>query len=234
MKKNNVDKWWADNPMTYGDGHGESRFRGRNFRFGSKEQRAASDAIFVSWNQPLHNENFFGRIFDYKKYHGAKVLEIGCGLGYVTEGFSKIANISVLDISKTALERVQSFCEAVYHIDDVESLPTDYFDLIVCHNVVQHVPTESLTIELKHAIRSLATTGTFAVEYVWANGIDDDGVKFEPSWATAGHLCRSDKFMMDLVNKLGGTCKISRTNPVPNHRKIHGLTVLHIQKDQNV
>ena len=162
------------------------------------------------------------------------VLEIGCGLGYVTEGFSKIANISVLDISKTALERVQSFCEAVYHIDDVKSLPTDYFDLIVCHNVVQHVPTESLTIELKHAIRSLATTGTFAVEYVWANGIDDDGVKFEPSWATAGHLCRSDKFMMDLVNKLGGTCKISRTNPVPNHRKIHGLTVLHIQKDQNV
>ena len=162
------------------------------------------------------------------------VLEIGCGLGYVTEGFSKIANISVLDISKTALERVQSFCEAVYHIDDVKSLPTDYFDLIVCHNVVQHVPTESLTIELKHAIRSLATTGTFAVEYVWANGIDDDGVKFEPSWATAGHLCRSDKFMMDLVNKLGGTCKISRTNTVPNHRKIHGLTVLHIQKDQNV
>ena len=162
------------------------------------------------------------------------VLEIGCGLGYVTEGFSKIANISVLDISKTALERVQSFCEAVYHIDDVKSLPTDYFDLIVCHNVVQHVPTKSLTIELKHAIRSLATTGTFAVEYVWANGIDDDGVKFEPSWATAGHLCRSDKFMMDLVNKLGGTCKISRTNTVPNHRKIHGLTVLHIQKDQNV
>lgn len=162
------------------------------------------------------------------------VLEIGCGLGYVTEGFSKIANISVLDISKTALERVQSFCEAVYHIDDVKSLPTDYFDLIVCHNVVQHVPTESLTIELKHAIRSLATTGTFAVEYVWANGIDDDGVKFEPSWATAGHLCRSDKFMMDLVNKLGGTCKISRTNPVAAHRKIHGLTVLHIQKDQNV
>jgi SAM-dependent methyltransferase len=162
------------------------------------------------------------------------VLEIGCGLGYVTEGFSKIANISVLDISKTALERVQSFCEAVYHIDNVESLPIDYFDLIVCHNVVQHVPTESLTIELKHAIRSLATTGTFAVEYVWANGIDDDGVKFEPSWATAGHLCRSDKFMMDLVNKLGGTCKISRTNPVAAHRKIHGLTVLHIQKDQNV
>jgi SAM-dependent methyltransferase len=163
-----------------------------------------------------------------------RVLEIGCGLGYVTEGFSKIAKISVLDISKTALDRVQSFCESVYHINDVKSLPSDYFDLIICHNVVQHVPTKPLTTEFKHAIRSLKPTGTFALEYVWAAGIEDDGVEFEPAWATAGHLCRSDKFMMDLVKDLRGTCNIARTNLVPNHKKIHGLTVLHVQKDQNV
>jgi len=162
------------------------------------------------------------------------VLEIGCGLGYVTEGFSKIAKISVLDISKTALDRVRPFCESVYHIYDVESLPTDFFDLIICHNVVQHIPTKPLTTELEHAIRSLKPTGTFAVEYVWANNIEDNGVEFDPAWATAGLLCRSDKFMSELIKRLGGTSKISRTNPVPKHRKIHGLTVLHIQKDQNV
>jgi SAM-dependent methyltransferase len=162
------------------------------------------------------------------------VLEIGCGLGYVTQGFSKIAKISVLDISETALDRVRPFCESVYHIDDVKSLPTDYFDLIICHNVVQHVPTTELTTELAHAIRSLNPTGTFAIEYVWANDIEDNGVEFDPDWATAGHLCRSDKFMSELIKRLGGTSKISRTNPVPKHRKIHGLTVLHIQKDQNV
>jgi SAM-dependent methyltransferase len=163
-----------------------------------------------------------------------RVLEIGCGLGYVTQGFSKIANVSVLDISKTALDRVKPFCESVYHIDNVKSLPTDYFDLIICHNVVQHVPTAPLTIEFEHAIRSLEPAGTFAVEYVWANDIEDDGVEFEPGWATAGHLCRSDEFMTKLIKRLGGTSKISRTNPVPKHRKIHGLTVLHVQKDQNV
>jgi SAM-dependent methyltransferase len=163
-----------------------------------------------------------------------RVLEIGCGLGYVTAGFAEIAKISVLDISDSALDRVRPICEAVYHVDNIESLPTDYFDLIICHNVVQHVPTESLTVELKHAIRSLTFAGTFAVEYVWANGVDDDGVNFKPIWATAGQLCRSDKFMMDLVNELGGTCQISRTNAVPRHKKIHGLTVLHIKKDQNV
>jgi SAM-dependent methyltransferase len=163
-----------------------------------------------------------------------RVLEIGCGLGYVTAGFAEIAKISVLDISDSALDRVRPICESVYHVDDVASLPTDYFDLIICHNVVQHVPTESLTVELKHAIRGLAPTGTFAVEYVWANGVEDNGANPDPAWATAGHLCRSDEFMIDLVNKLGGTCKISRTNTVPKHKKIHGLTVLHVQKDQNV
>jgi SAM-dependent methyltransferase len=165
---------------------------------------------------------------------GMRVLEIGCGLGYVTAGFAEIAKISVLDISDSALDRVRPICESVYHVDDVASLPTDYFDLIICHNVVQHVPTESLMVELKHAIRSLAPTGTFAVEYVWSNDSVDDGVNFQPSWATAGQLCRSDKFMINLVNELGGTCKISRTNTVPKHKKIHGLTVLHVQKDQNV
>jgi SAM-dependent methyltransferase len=116
---------------------------------------------------------------------GMCVLEIGCGLGYVTQGFADIAKISVLDISDSALDRVRPICESVYHIDNVESLPTDYFDLIICHNVVQHVLTESLVNELKHAIRSLSTSGTFAIEYVWANGIEDNGVEPDPTWSTA-------------------------------------------------
>jgi ubiquinone/menaquinone biosynthesis C-methylase UbiE len=56
---------------------------------------------------------------------GMCVLEIGCGLGYVTQGFADIAKISVLDISDSALDRVRPICESVYHIDTVESLPTD-------------------------------------------------------------------------------------------------------------
>jgi dTDP-4-dehydrorhamnose reductase len=161
---------------------------------------------------------------------GMKVLEIGCGLGYVTKGFAKIADISVLDISDSALDRVRSVCESVYHINDVESLPSEYFDLIICHNVVQHVPTAPLRKELEHAIRSLKPRGTFALEYVWGDSIEDDGVDFDPAWATAGHLCRSDDFMTQLIQDLGGFCKISRTNPVPKHRKIKGLTVMHIRK----
>jgi len=159
-----------------------------------------------------------------------RVLEIGCGLGYVTQGFSEIAKISVLDISQSALERVRPVCENVYHIDDIESLPSEYFDLIICHNVVQHVPTNALKIELAHAIRSLKSSGTFAVEYVWANGVDDNGNNPLPAAATAGHLCRSDKFMLSLVEEFGGIGEISRTNLVPSHRKIHGLSVLHVRK----
>jgi len=163
---------------------------------------------------------------------GMRVLEIGCGLGYVTKGFSEITEISVLDISHSALDRVRPVCQQVYHIDKIDLLPSDYFDLIICHNVVQHVPTAPLKKELAHAIRSLKNSGTFAVEYVWANDIDDDGNNPVPSSATAGHLCRSDKFMLSLIKELGGVGEISRTNPVPNHRKIHGLSVLHIRKER--
>lgn len=163
-----------------------------------------------------------------------QVLEIGCGLGYITQEFAKTAKISVVDISRTALDRVRPWCENVYLVDDINTLPSDYFDLIICHNVVQHVPTDLLKIELANAIRSLKSTGTFAVEYVWSNFIEDNGVNFVLSEATTGHLCRSDKFMINLIQELGGTCEISRTNPVPRHKLIHGLTVLHVKKDQNV
>jgi len=151
---------------------------------------------------------------------GMRVLEIGCGLGYVTKGFAEIAEVSVLYISDSALDRVRPICESVYHIDNVESLPTNYFDLIICHNVVQHVLTESLVVELKHAIRSLAPTGTFALEYVWADGIEDNGANPDPKWATAGHLCRSDKFMINLIDTLGGNCTISKTNAVHTIEKL--------------
>lgn len=161
---------------------------------------------------------------------GMRVLEIGCGLGYVTKGFADIAEISVVDISASALARVRSICKSIYHVHEIDQLPTDYFDLIICHNVVQHVPTAELRQEFAHVLRSLKASGTFAVEYVWTNGVHDDGELPAPDAATSGHLCRSDKFMLSLMEELGGHAVIVRTNPIPRHRKIHGLSVLHVRK----
>ena len=169
MKKNSVHKWWADNPMTYGDGHGESRFRGRNFRFGSKEQRAASDAIFVSWNQPLHNENFFGRIFDYKKYCGAKVLEIGCGLGFMASLWaSNGANLTAVDlnpvsISQTKLRFKQNNLNGELILADARNLPfsNKSFDYIYSWGVLHH--STKLQDSLKEIARCLKGGGEIGV-----------------------------------------------------------------------
>ena len=169
MKKNNVDKWWADNPMTYGDGHGESRFRGRNFRFGSKEQRAASDAIFVSWNQPLHNENFFGRIFDYKKYHGAKVLEIGCGLGFMASLWaSNGANLTAVDlnpvsIAQTKLRFKQNDLNCKIILADARNLPfsNKSFDYVYSWGVLHH--STKLQDSFKEIARCLKGGGEIGV-----------------------------------------------------------------------
>ncbi len=162
---------------------------------------------------------------------GLRVLEIGVGLGYVTQGFKSAgALVSALDISPVALDRVNDLCEQVFLIDQLDQLPDNYFDLVICHNVVQHVPTEALTKEFEHVLRSLRVGGVFAVEYVWRTDIEDDGQDPPETSVLAGHLCRSDSFMIDLAKKFGGHSEIARTNAVPGHRKIQGLTVLHITK----
>lgn len=169
MKKDNVDKWWADNPMTYGDSHGESRFQGRNFRFGSKEQRTASDAIFVSWNQSLHNENFFGRIFDYKKYHGAKVLEVGCGLGFMASLWAASgANLTAVDlnpvsITQTKLRFDQSNLNCELILADARNLPFSdkTFDYVYSWGVLHH--STKLQDSLKEIARCLKAGGEIGV-----------------------------------------------------------------------
>lgn len=163
---------------------------------------------------------------------GSRSLEIGIGLGYVTQGLANVGSVSALDISDTALNRVKDICENTYQINNVENLPTDYFDVAVCHNVVQHIPTVELKKELKHIIRSLAPNGVLAIEYVRQSGIEDSGNNPDPAHVQAGHLCRSDKFMIDMINELGGNCEIVRSNAVPAHRKIDGLTVLHVRKSK--
>jgi len=162
---------------------------------------------------------------------GMRVLEIGVGMGYVTQGFKNAgAKVSALDISPVALDRVRDFCEHVFLVDNVDQLPSDYFDLVICHNVVQHVPTAALKLEFEHVLRSLREGRVFAVEYVWREGTEDDGVVPPDASVQAGHICRSDRFMIDLAQAYGGHSEIARTNAVPGHRKIQGLTVLHITK----
>jgi len=139
-----------------------------------------------------------------------KVLEIGVGLGYVTKGFyDRGFMITALDISEVALERVSQYCENNYLVSEMEQMPDDYFDVIICHNGIQHIPTFLLEVELKHVIRSLKKGGIFALEFISSPLAEDTGLNPDSFIglgldSNIGCYCRTPEVMTSLIAKHGG------------------------------
>jgi len=107
---------------------------------------------------------------------GDKVFEVGVGMGYVTKGLRERGFlVSGCDISQTGLERVRPYCEGVYNLEDLESIPSNTFDVILCNHVAQHMPTPLLSYEMFHFIRILKKSGVLAVKSVAIGTIEDTG-----------------------------------------------------------
>jgi ubiquinone/menaquinone biosynthesis C-methylase UbiE len=98
-----VQRWWAEHPMTYGDVHGEATAeRGTPTFFASVDRR------FLEWNRPLHGRRPFERIFPYDHYRGARVLEVGCGMGTMASIWAREgALVTAVDLNPTAAEQTR-------------------------------------------------------------------------------------------------------------------------------
>ena len=204
------------------------------------------DEIKVFWDDQHTNERKntlsgceyeetikFLQVVDHIKL-GCTVLEVGVGLGYVTKGlFENGVRVSAVDISNIGLERVKKYCENVYNVENLGELPTEYFDLIICHNVVQHVPTNMLIYELGEFMRSLKKTGVFAVEFVSSNLFADNGK--DPSYGDmqAGRLCRTPAFLESIFNRFGGKCKLVYSVDYTGLKTVsflHNCYIFHVTK----
>jgi ubiquinone/menaquinone biosynthesis C-methylase UbiE len=171
-----------------------------------------------------------------KLIEGSTVLEVGSGLGYVTKGLREHGlRVSVLDIAPVALETAREFCESVYLVDEIESLPDDYFDVIICQNVIQHIPTYILENELPHIIRSLKPTGTFAVQFVSAKQFADTGIGtpviLALNWdENIGHYARTPSVLEKMINECGGKCKMVSEMREDINELVNGMFVFHVTK----
>jgi SAM-dependent methyltransferase len=168
----------------------------------------------------------FLRINEFIK-NDIKVLEVGCGMGYVTEEISKFATIDVVDISTIALNRVRKFCNNVYHADSTGYLKTNSYDLIICNNTAQHIPDNDLKEEMVDFIRSLKWGGVFAIEFVSSTK------EFERPLikkVRGGIFCRSEEEMMKLVAECGGYGKVVFDDIITDNRIVTGVHVMHIVK----
>lgn len=166
---------------------------------------------------------------------GNKVLEIGVGLGYVTQGFYNDGLlVSALDISEIALSNVKKYCEKLFLIKDIESIPKDYFDLIICHNVIQHVPTDLLKKELFYCIRSLKDNGIFAMEFIstFENINDTWNENYKHSKNSLPNFYRSIDYMGGIIKECGGSYEMVVNNKC-NIGKTKGCHVFHIKNNFN-
>ena len=71
-----IQKWWAENPMTYGDDHGKAQFSGKKIDIGSREFFEKLDSEFYTWNQPLHGDRPFDRLFPFNDYPPGSKLAV--------------------------------------------------------------------------------------------------------------------------------------------------------------
>ena len=84
-----------------------------------------------------------------------RLLEIGCGNGRLFQAYREagVTEIVGQDISSTAVQyaRQRNFPEATLYLCDVSELefPENYFDLIVCNRVLQHIPPNKIENTIK-------------------------------------------------------------------------------------
>jgi len=161
---------------------------------------------------------------------GCTVMEVGVGLGYVTKGLYEAgAKVTAVDLSDIALKKVSKYCEMIYTIDHLYYLPSNYFDVIICANVVQHIPTIQLIGELKEFMRALKPGGVFAIEFVSSTTCEDNGMPPVNRDLIGGGFCRTPAYMEHILNLFGGKCTVIEDVKVDFY-PITGCHVFHVTK----
>jgi len=151
--KRKIQDWWATNPMTYGSDHGETSYlvgqERQSFELGSRDFFEQADNVLLKWNRSLHRaDRAFGKIFDYSRFAGQRVLEIGCGMGFMAMNWAKQgADIVATDLNPVAVAQTkQRFSLFDVQGDvvqtDAENLPFEAqsFSYVYSWGVLHHTP----------------------------------------------------------------------------------------------
>lgn len=137
---------------------------------------------------------------------GAKVLNIGVGLGFCTNELVKAGCVvDVLDISPVVLNKISKIVRKAWLPSQFESMPIDYYDLIISHLVTQHMPDGDLIKQVTYAIKGLNRNGVFAMQFACQFPIKpDDKTTISMMDIKAGGSVRTLEKIDSLVRSCGG------------------------------
>lgn len=168
--KDDIQGWWTANPMTYGSTHGTPGYGNEQLALGSTEFFERLDRTFYGWNDDLHGQRPFDRLFPYSSFGaGARVLEIGCGLGTMAMNWAKNgADVTAVDLNQTSIDQTRRRFELfglkgrVQQMDGNELQFDDAsFDYVYSWGVLHHSP--NLQRSLSEMMRVLRPGGSFGL-----------------------------------------------------------------------
>jgi SAM-dependent methyltransferase len=168
-KAHEVGTWWSGKPQTYGDRHGAREYDGGQALVGDEVFFRKADETLFKWNEPLHAEFPFDRLFPYAEFTGKRVLEIGCGMGAMASLWAKQgAKVSAVDLAPFSVEMTRKRF-ALFGLEgniqqaDGRSLPfaDGEFDYVYSWGVLHHSP--NLSQSLREMMRVTRPGGQFGL-----------------------------------------------------------------------
>jgi glycosyltransferase involved in cell wall biosynthesis len=143
-----------------------------------------------------------------------KILNVGVGRGGCTKELAKNGHIvSALDISSAALEKVAGFVQQTYLANDIKTLPTSEFDLIIHHLVAQHMSIVDLELQVETLISSLSQNGMLCMQIASYQKNDRNDLGDGKMECMMGAVGRSEEAIKTLFDRPSLTVlEITQTN----------------------
>lgn len=104
----------------------------------------------------------------FQKNRFGSLLDLGCGKGRLTSKFSKYFNtVTALDPDRWRLEQaIKNLGEKnIRNVEYVEAFfqdtdfPDDYYDVVICNQMIQHIDTNTIQPIIQEILRILKTNG---------------------------------------------------------------------------
>jgi ubiquinone/menaquinone biosynthesis C-methylase UbiE len=120
-----------------------------------------NDVLTKKWDARLNTFRTNKLIKLVNNCNGKKVLDVGCGTGTITKFFK--GGVVGIDVSKEAIRQAKEkgISCFTYDLNEKIDFPENYFDVINCSQVIEHVfNTEVLVSEIS---RMLSIGGTLVI-----------------------------------------------------------------------